>query len=74
MTTRAAIKILIQSPLYFRMDVSQRLALAQEFCRNHFLQGGTERAAPIQVPSRTKPPRLSPGPGSLIASSNMQLQ
>jgi hypothetical protein len=35
MSQRAAIKILIQSPLYFRLAVSQRLALVHEFCRNH---------------------------------------
>lgn len=40
MTTREAIKILIQSPLYFRLEVRQRLALVQEFCRSHLLPLG----------------------------------
>jgi hypothetical protein len=37
MTTRAAIKILIHSPLYFRLKITQRLALVQEFCQNYAL-------------------------------------
>lgn len=32
MTAREAIKILIQSPIYFRLGVVERLALVHEFC------------------------------------------
>ncbi|MGV1099805.1 hypothetical protein ACUUL3_10415 [Thiovibrio sp. JS02] len=32
MSTREAIRILIQSPIYFRLGVGERLALVQEFC------------------------------------------
>ncbi len=31
MTTRDAIKILIESPIYFRLAVADRLALVQDF-------------------------------------------
>ena len=34
MTARKAIKILIHSPIYFRLDVMDRLTLVQEFCKN----------------------------------------
>lgn len=34
MTTREAIRILIQSPLYFRLEVVERLELVHEFCEN----------------------------------------
>ena len=35
MTTREAIKILIQSPMYFRLRVMDRLTLVKEFCQNY---------------------------------------
>ena len=35
MTTREAIKILIQSPMYFRLEVMDRLILVKEFCHNY---------------------------------------
>ena len=38
MTTREAVRILIQSPIYFRLEVADRLALVQEFCKNYTLR------------------------------------
>lgn len=32
MTTKEALKILMQSPIYFRLQVMDRLALVKEFC------------------------------------------
>ena len=33
---RQAVKMLMQSPLYFRMKVPARRAMVLEFCRLHF--------------------------------------
>lgn len=35
MTKRKAIRILMQSPFYFRMDLAARKILVQEFCNTH---------------------------------------
>jgi hypothetical protein len=32
MTTREAIKVLMMSPLYFRLDIHARMELVREFC------------------------------------------
>lgn len=35
MTLREAIRVLMQSPFYFRMELSSRKVLVKEFCRRH---------------------------------------
>ncbi len=35
MTSREAIRVLMQSPFYFRLLLTERQALVREFCRRH---------------------------------------
>lgn len=61
MTTRAAVKILIQSPIYFRLGVSERLELVHEFC-DSYLNGRQAYWHPDLIDDRPLSPH-QPGPG-----------
>lgn len=36
MTLREAVKVLMLSPAYFRMDLKARMVLVREFCENFY--------------------------------------
>ncbi|MBU0479781.1 MAG: hypothetical protein KKG47_01640 [Proteobacteria bacterium] len=37
MDLREAVKVLMLSPMYFRMDLKARMILVREFCEIHYL-------------------------------------